>query len=315
MINSKVNPDWINEERVKLFKLLDYVSKIKLQDTVLEHLEYTNDDFSNYLKSLAHNTGKDESKIISYWLDSGLNELQNSASIEKHSFKNVELLKGDLFFDTLAINHERIKKIHRFVCEHSDTNNIKVGEYRTDTASVGCTTDDGNYQTYWYGVEPQDIKNFMDGFFEFYKSRDLRAIYSSPFLRASLAHLLFVRIHPFGDGNGRTARIIQNISFTSEINRLYGTNLRICPLNVSENIRNNRMRYSECINKIYFDLEHDNNEWINKYLDFMLNMYDEQLYYQTNRLSQLDEYEYQDDSIYDNFEQRVNKSRVRKLFR
>lgn len=35
---------------------------------------------------------------------------------------------------------------------------------------------------------------------------------------------------------------------------------------------------------IYFDLNHDSNEEINKWFDFILNMTDEQLYFNTNRL-------------------------------
>ena len=65
-------------------------------------------------------------------------------------------------------------------------------------------------------------------------------------------------------------------------------NLKICPLNLSQNILLNQPTYAKRINDIYFDLEHDSNYEINKWFDFILNMVDEQLYFSTNRISKLD---------------------------
>lgn len=98
-----------------------------------------------------------------------------------------------------------------------------------------------------------------------------------------------MRIHPFGDGNGRTARMIHNIKFTESINKIYGMNLKICPLNLSHSILINKPTYARKIDDIYFDLEHDSNEEINKWFNFMLNMIDEQIYFHTNRIAALDQ--------------------------
>lgn len=88
----------------------------------------------------------------------------------------------------------------------------------------------------------------------------------------------------FADGNGRTARMIYNMKLTERINNVYGMNLKICPLNISQSILLNQPTYAKRINDIYFDLNHDSNEEINKWFDFILNMTDEQLYFNTNRL-------------------------------
>ena len=45
---------------------------------------------------------------------------------------------------------------------------------------------------------------------------------SNPFLKSALIHLLFLRIHPYADGNGRTARLLHNSKFTASINSIYG---------------------------------------------------------------------------------------------
>ncbi|MDR1241888.1 MAG: DUF4172 domain-containing protein [Deltaproteobacteria bacterium] len=55
------------------------------------------------------------------------------------------------------------------------------------------------------GPNPGDAKAMLDKFSEWW-NRDRGKIPSAVF--AALAHLYFVNIHPFGDGNGRTARIL-----------------------------------------------------------------------------------------------------------
>lgn len=97
-----------------------------------------------------------------------------------------------------------------------------------------------------------------------------------------------MRIHPFSDGNGRTARMLHNIKFTDSINKIYGMNLKICPLNLSHSIFINKPTYARRIDDIYFDLDHDCNEEINRWFNFLLNMIDEQIYYHNNRISNLD---------------------------
>ena len=84
----------------------------------------------------------------------------------------------------------------------------------------------------------------MNDFIQIYKRKDISLLMSNPFLKSSLIHLLFLRIHPYADGNGRTARLLHNAKFTDSINRLYGMKLKISPLNLSESIYLNKKFYS-----------------------------------------------------------------------
>ena len=96
---------------------------------------------------------------------------------------------------------------------------------------------------------------------------------------------------PFGmemHGNGRTARIIHNIKFTESINKLYGSRLKISPLNISESILINKITYVKRIDNIYFDIKHDSNNEINAWFNFILDMIDEQLYKSMNKLQEID---------------------------
>lgn len=281
-----VNKDWINEEKVSYFSLQEYIAKIKLDDKILFHLEDTSQNFQNYIDTLKKVCDNDDYAIIYYWLDDAIKELKTSAELENHHFRNEQLFNSNLFFDRLTIDHERIKMIHKFVCENSGTPITNKGQYRKVPVDVGADYSFG-HQVYWNAPEPEYVKKFMDDYLVFYKTKSIKEIYNNPFLKSALAHLLFVRIHPFTDGNGRTARIIQNITFTNGINKIYDTNLRLSPLNISTNILLNKYTYADKLNRIKFNLTTDNNEMINKWFTFILNMYDEQLYFQEHRIPAL----------------------------
>jgi len=251
----------------------------------LYHLADVNESFEEYLKTLGKYTAYDNASVLFYWMDNTQKELESSGQVEqsKFSFTNEELLSGNLFFDSLNISQKRIKDIHKFVCEHSETNkNILTGEYRKKSAWRGNVLPDGTQDIKWWGAHPEDIEKFIKSYIEFYKKNSIKEVYANPFLKAALAHILLLRIHPFGDGNSRTSRIIHNISFTSSINKIYGTKLKVSPLNISKNIYINKKLYRALINNVSFDLNYFDNDTINDWLDFILDMYEEELNFQTD---------------------------------
>lgn len=282
-----VNKDWINPEVVKYFDLEEFVNKIILNRKILELLSETDNMFEDYIKHLSKIYENDLDSLVYDWLDQGIREQLYSNEIENHRIYFNDMANNDLFFEKLSISHERIKRIHRFVCEKGTTHTSIIGDYRKDRATVGTKIND-EYIVYWNGAEADDIKKFMDCFIKVYKTNSVKEIYNNPFLKASLAHLLFVRIHPFGDGNGRTTRIIQNISFTNGINRIYGTKLKLSPLNISQNITVTKYNYVDILNRIHFNLDYDNNELINEWFQYMLYRYQDQIYYQQSRFNKID---------------------------
>ncbi len=317
--NIHINPEWINPKRVSYFSIRDYVAQIELSKETLLHSEETAKAFEQYLSKMKYFFGDRMESIISYWLDSGLVELEESSKLENHGFSSKELTIADLLFDRATISHSKIKRIHEFVCKRSGTNAKVVGEYRSGIASVGVFLDDHTYQPYWYGAESEDIREFMASFLNYYRTRKAGEIFSNPFIKAALVHLLFVRIHPFEDGNGRTARILQNISFTAELNGIYDSKLKISPLNISESIRRNGYYYANRLNRIFFDMDHreENNEAINRWINFNLDMYDEQIYYQKSRfpnpssLTALENLRFHDKDAY---RKEAEKMGLKKLF-
>ena len=271
----------MNPAEVFYFPMEEYVKNIKLNEYLLEHLEETNANFDKYLKYLSK---YDDYSVIYYFISLLSKEMRYSQAIEREHYISPDMtLKNNVFFDSLQMNNTRIKKLHQFV-----TFDDELKDYRDDEVRVSRITKLGEEEIFWRGARNETLKNFMDDFIKIYKKNSTCLIHSNPFLKSALVHLLFVRIHPFFDGNGRTARMIHNLKFTDSINKIYGMNLKISPVNLSQSILLNQFTYVKRIDDIYFDLEHDSNDEINKWFDFILNMYDEQLYYSMSYLPKLD---------------------------
>lgn len=80
------------------------------------------------------------------------------------------------------------------------------GVYRTGPMLV--LTDDGRIE--YVAAEPQSVKPAMKVWWREVASL-LKAdlTYAETFFYASLLHLVFLKIHPLADGNGRTARLVE----------------------------------------------------------------------------------------------------------
>jgi len=276
-----INNEGMNNDYIEYFELEEYVDRIKLSSKLLEHLEQTNCDFDDYMKKMAR---YDEEYIINYWIFLLYKELKYTHGIENLGFDVSRLSGTSCFFDTLNINNNRIHELHNFITSGEMEATFS---YRTVPVNVSRFNANGEEEIFWRGVNPEDVPKFMNDFIKLYKQGGASLLLGNPFLASSLVHLLFLRIHPYNDGNGRTARMIHNIKFTEMVNKLYGTRLKLSPLNLSQSILINKPTYANRIDNIYFDIKNDTNLAINKWFEFILNMVDEQIFYSNNLLDRI----------------------------
>ena len=235
-----------NLDFVEYFSLEEFVDRIDLLDNPLNHLEETSKAFDEYLSLLAM---YDNESIINYWINSTHQELIANQDIERLQFNQEVLQQKGVFFDTFSISHKRIHDLHNFVMLSSDSNYVPNNEYRKVPVNISRYTDAGE-EIFWRGAKPEAVDRFMTDFINIYKKNKTALVYSSPFLRAAITSLLFNRIHPYTDGNGRTSRIIYNLKFTEQMNKIHQTNLRLNPLNISHRILVNKPTYVKTINRI-----------------------------------------------------------------
>ena len=97
-----------------------------------------------------------------------------------------------------------IREIHRIITSGLDYRDNLPGKYRNHTVKVGDSEHGGIY------TPPKcqaDIAALMKEFAKWINSKEVMALDS--LIRAALAHYHLGLIHPFGNGNGRTIRIIE----------------------------------------------------------------------------------------------------------
>jgi len=102
------------------------------------------------------------------------------------------LVKGKNF------EEKDILDLHRFFYEKVD--GVYAGKYR-DIAVIVTGTD-------YEFPAPSKVSNLMKKFVEISESRGEKL---HPVEYAAITHIDFVNIHPFVDGNGRTARLLMNL--------------------------------------------------------------------------------------------------------
>lgn len=279
-----INEYGMNDDFVEFFSIEEFIDKIRLDDGLLYHLEDTSRDFDKYINLLSQYS---DEEIINYLVSISHQELIANQNIENYDL-NLKLLENKgILFNSLNISHKRIHDLHNFVMESADDSFIPSFVYRKTPVNISNIKKDGTEDIFWRGANPEDVNRFMADFIKVYKQNKMSLVYSNPFLNSALMSLIFNRIHPYTDGNGRTSRIIYNLKFTEKINKNYQTRLMLCPLNISNRILANKKTYVNRIDHIAFDIETDNNEALNKWFDFILTMADEQLYYSKNRIDYL----------------------------
>jgi len=131
----------------------------------------------------------------------------------------------------------------------------KRGKYRIEQVGVF-----GKSGLAYMAIEPKFVENEMKMYF-----KDIEELKTSNlsekevFYFASLIHLKFVHIHPFRDGNGRAARLIEKWFITEKLGRDFWK------ISSEEYYKVNQARYYETINLgvNYYELNYDNS------LDFL----------------------------------------------
>lgn len=142
--------------------------------------------------------------------------------------------------EPFTLTEEIIKKLHKIITSNVPLENNIPGQYRNEMVYVGDKAHGGRY------TPPKilaDIKNLMTEFVSWINSKEIITL--NPFIRAALAHYHFCLIHPFGDGNGRTARIIEalllqtsNIKYVpKEISNYYYRNVDDYYISFSKSIK------------------------------------------------------------------------------
>jgi Fic family protein len=143
-------------------------------------------------------------KIIS---ESGKRESLERADTEIRNLKTAYDYLAKIKISTesaFMLEEDQIRYVHSMITRDIIHEQNAPGQYRNHRVKVGDGSHGGVY------TPPhihEDIQKLTREFILWINSPEVTTL--DPIIRAALAHYHFGLIHPFGDGNGRTARLIE----------------------------------------------------------------------------------------------------------
>ena len=261
-----------------------------------QHDDYPNFDYvqptlNALLSKVSRNTGRlegliyglNDKNINSLIIDATINEILKSSEIEgeilsRDSVRSSVRKKLDKSFDYLndsstrhtdglvtllldsrqnsaLLTEERLHGWHSilFPTGYSDGHKINVATYRSDEMSLVSTK--GYRETVHYLAPPHEqLNEEMNSFLDYVNQSK-----ENPYVKSAIAHIWFVSIHPYDDGNGRIARTIANHVLSKEL----GLDHKYYSLSTA--IKKERKSYYDTLEKsqnLFYNREFDFTKWI-----------------------------------------------------
>jgi Fic family protein len=170
----------------------------------LQDAELSTPNFSFYTSVACVFSSKIEGEPIE--LDSYIKHKRDGISFQPDYTKKIDdLYSAYIFAQNNRLTESSFKKTHQLLSKHIVASAWQ-GKYRKQNMYVA--TDDGRIE--YVAAQPQIVESEMSKFF-----KDISLLLNASLsieevsYYASLIHLVFVKIHPWNDGNGRSARLIE----------------------------------------------------------------------------------------------------------
>ena len=191
----------LSKELKERIALIDDLAKKNIFEELDEEVKrnvvidaQTDEAFYSSVIEGAHTTKKRTKQMIE-------NEVKPKNKDEKMVFNNYQALFYILGNIGEAISEEVLLRIYNIVTNETLDKDEIVNKYRLDQNEVR------NLEAVIYvPPEAEKVQEMMDSLFEFMSKDDDERIH--PILKAVIFHYYFVYVHPFYDGNGRTARAL-----------------------------------------------------------------------------------------------------------
>lgn len=175
-------------------------------------------------------------------------KLQKEKAKPKEFIEIQELIQAYDFAKESELNERNLLKVHKQLAQ-SFLIKSKTGKYREEKIGVF-----GSQGLIYLAVEAEKVKTEMQIFFKNISELLTQELeITEVFYFASMLHLKFAHIHPFADGNGRAARLLEKWFIASKI----GTNAWLIQSEkyYKENIQNYYKNINLGVN--YYELNYD----------------------------------------------------------
>ena len=170
----------------------------------LKDAAISTDTFCFYTSVASVFSSKIEGEAIE--LDSYIKHKAMGIAFQPDYTKKIDdLYNAYLFAQNNAITQNNLAEAHKLLSKNIVATNYQ-GKFRTQNMYVA--TDDGGIE--YVAISPYELKEEMDKFYS-----DIALLVTQKmsteevFYYAAYIHLVFVKIHPWNDGNGRSGRLIE----------------------------------------------------------------------------------------------------------
>lgn len=229
--------------------------------------------FDNKLKAMAENLTLDvvhSSEIEGVRLN--IDEVRSSIA-RKLGIENVKYTAPSHYVDSVvsvmldAVKNYNVPLTKEQLCAwqaaffptgFSEGSNIEVGKYRTHEEHI-VSGMFGRERIHYIAPSPERLESEMAQFIDWFNA-DMTV---SSVLLSAIAHLWFVSIHPFEDGNGRLARILSDMMLAKGD----GSELRF--YNISAQINKDKNHYYEILENVQHG-DGDITEWLVWYINTLI---------------------------------------------
>lgn len=268
-------------------KVIESVEKLELSSRINEHLAETH---ANYLSFLRKLLSLDEKVLKLYLKTIKDRELVNNQETELESSFLIELYLNSQRKDSIdiAMKHfedgnitkEELIKLHRIVIKNSADDH--PGNYtlrKDDDKWVGHYGTGGQQRVDYYPPKHTEIDGMLDYILAFLNDdksdRDINQTLIKPFI----VHGFLGYLQAFGNGNTRLGRVLQHGKIWHMTGVQEGIEISHPAIYLSRNYLQTRPQYRELLKNVAREQNWD------AWLDYNLNMVDEQLYFSENNLS------------------------------
>ena len=275
---------------------MDNVKKWVWQHSDYSEFDYRYEEIAPLISSVSRNTGKleyavhilDEKDINDIVIDTATNEIVQSSEIEgeildrdsvrssirkklgnptdqspdlstRHTDGLADILI-DSSFNHAPLSEERLHGWHNalFPSGYSGGYKIDVSKYRRDEMHV--VSHRGYREIVHYEAPPPErVGEEMRKLLVYINHSQ-----EDPYIKSAIAHLWFVIVHPYDDGNGRIARAIVNYILAKEL----GLNHQY--FSISKAIAEEKRSYYDILersNNLIYNRQFDFTEWIAWHID------------------------------------------------
>ncbi|MCP1222952.1 Fic family protein [Sebaldella sp. S0638] len=183
-------------------KFLDIDKKLKKYSEIKLSKELLKDLREDLIIKWTYNSNAIEGNTIDMYqtkvlLEDGITIGGKTMKEHLEIINHAEAIKyiEEIVSKNIFLSEYEIKNIHNLVTKGIE--NIDSGKYRDTQVQIGGAN--------FTPVPPYLVKGKMEELILWYKESNLH-----PIEKSSILHGEFIKIHPFKDGNGRTARLLLN---------------------------------------------------------------------------------------------------------